>query len=143
MKNIKHCVVCGRPFYAPPSSEKVCCSKACSHILRERRIKAGIYNDSIRRANRISRSNPKMQRGETNINAKAWQIQAPDGTIYECYNLLDWLRNHAEMLDGTPIQAWNGISKIKYSMQGKRKHPCFQWKGWRLLTWGDNRNQKE
>lgn len=137
MKNQKVCVVCGKLFYAPPSSEKVCCSRECSHILRERRIKSGIYNDSIQCANRISQSNPKMQRGPENINAKGWAIQSPDGQIYECHNLLDWLRNHADLLDGTPQQAWNGISKIKYSMQGKRKHPSYQWKGWKLVLWKD------
>lgn len=138
---MKICVVCGKPFNCPPSSEKVCCSRECSHILRERRIKAGIYTDSIHRANRLTRLNPKMQRGTENRNAKAWRIKSPDGTVYECYNLLDWLRRHAYMLDGTPQQAWDGIAKMKYSMQGKRKHPSSQWKGWNLLAWGDDRNQ--
>lgn len=139
-RNYKRCVVCGQDFAAPPSSEKICCSPECSHIWRTHRTQAGIYDKSIHMANTISRSNPRMQRGEQNINAKSWRIQAPNGEIFECINLLDWFRNHADLIDGTPQQAWDGVTKIKYSMQGKRKHPSFQWKGWKLLAWGDERN---
>lgn len=136
-RNYKRCAVCGCEFASPPSSEKICCSPECSRIWRKRRARAGIYDSSIHRANAKSHANPLMQRGKQNINAKSWRIQAPDGQIYECRNLLDFLREHSDMLDGTVRQAWDGIVKIKYSMQGKRKHPSFQWKGWRLLFWSE------
>jgi hypothetical protein len=71
------------------------------------------------------------------MHAKTWCIQAPDGQIYECRNLMLWLEQHADMLDGTVRQAWDGITKIKYSMQGKRKNKSYQWKGWRLIEWAE------
>ena len=42
------------------------------------------------------------------------------GRFYECRNLLNWCREHADLLDNSPRQAWDGLTKIKYSMQGKR-----------------------
>lgn len=81
---------------------------------------------------------PIFQPDERNMNAKCWVIQAPDGQIYSCRNLKHWLRQHEDMLDGTVQQAWDGISKIKYSMQGKRKNPCYTWKGWKLLSYSED-----
>lgn len=74
---------------------------------------------------------------------KVWQLKSPDGEIYECHNLLKWLKEHGDLLDGTIQQAYTGITKIKYSMQGKRKNPCFQWKGWKLLACGEKSNEKK
>jgi hypothetical protein len=71
------------------------------------------------------------------MHAKEWVIQSPDGKTFRCRNLKLWLREHEDMLEGTVKQAWDGITKIKYSMQGKRKNMSHQWKGWRLLEWGD------
>ncbi|MEK8128636.1 hypothetical protein WMW72_12035 [Paenibacillus filicis] len=80
---------------------------------------------------------PLTGRFETHMHAKEWVIQSPDGEIYRCRNLKNWIREHIDMFDGTLNQAWDGIVKIKYSAQGKRKNPVSQWKGWRLLEWGD------
>lgn len=136
-RNVKICSVCGREFACPPSSSKVCCSPGCSRILRQRNAADGKYDASIHNAQNVS---PASHPGEQNTNAKVWRLQSPKGTIYECYNLKGWLRDHVDLFDGTIMQAWRGITQIKYSMQGKRKFRSSQWKGWRLLTWGDERN---
>jgi len=81
---------------------------------------------------------PLLRAGEQNCNAKTWIIRSPTGQVYECRNLLNWCREHADLLDGSPRQAWDGLAKIKYSMQGKRTRcPSKSWKGWTLITWGE------
>ncbi|WP_069153765.1 hypothetical protein [Eisenbergiella tayi] len=73
--------------------------------------------------------------GEKHVNAKYWRIQAPDGKIYDCQNLLYFIKQNPDLFDGTPKQAFDGFAKIKASIQGKRKNPCYTWKGWRLISW--------
>ena len=45
-----------------------------------------------------------------------------------------YMKNNSDLFDGTPKQAFDGFSKIKASIQGKRKNPCYTWKGWRLIS---------
>lgn len=71
------------------------------------------------------------------MHAKEWVLKAPSGEVFHCRNLKQWLREHADMLDGTVNQAWSGIASIKASALGNRKKKVSQWKGWRLLEWGD------
>jgi len=77
------------------------------------------------------------QPGENHFGAKTWIIKSPSGKIYECRNLLHFIRENAELFDGSVRQAWDGITKIKYTMQGKRKFPSHSWKGWTLIEFGD------
>ena len=99
--------------------------------------KSGKYDEALKKAHKAIKTSPLTGHFETHSNAKTWKIQAPNGEIYECRNLMLWLDEHSDMLDGTVRQAWIGITKIKYSMQGKRKNKSYQWKGWRLLEWAD------
>ncbi|REK69355.1 hypothetical protein DX130_24655 [Paenibacillus paeoniae] len=71
------------------------------------------------------------------MHAKEWVIQSPSGEVYKCRNLKKWLRDNEHLYEGTLKQAADGIMKIKYSAQGKRKRKSTQWKGWRLLAWND------
>lgn len=98
---------------------------------------AGQVNAALAKAHEILPNHPLTGRFDTHINAKTWVIQDPSGNIHRCRNLLHWLREHEDMLDGSVRQAWDGITKIKYSMQGKRKRAVSQWKGWRLLEYGE------
>lgn len=134
----KKCVVCGKEFNAPQSNMTITCSHECSTINRKKLHADGVYIGSLEKAHEAFPAHPLTGRFETNINARTWVIQAPSGEIYECRNLALWLREHAEMLDGTVTQAWDGITKIKYSMQGKRKNKNSQWKGWRLIRWWED-----
>ena len=133
----KICIVCGTIFCDPQSNDTLTCSPDCSKKHRQDLYTKGVYAESLEKAHEVMSIRPLTGPFETNINARDWVIQSPDGQIYECRNLKLWLREHAEMLDGTVEQAWDGISKIKYTMQGKRKFPSHQWKGWRLVSWGE------
>lgn len=135
--NYKICVVCGAVFPSPPSNFNKTCSKECSGENRRRLAADGVNTAALKEAHRRAATSPLTGRFETHMHAKEWVIQAPDGQVYRCRNLKNWLREHEDLLEGTIMQAWDGISKIKYSMQGKRKKPCLQWKGWRLLEYGD------
>lgn len=64
-------------------------------------------------------------------------IKSPDGVVYKFKNLNLWCRNHADILPGTPENAEAGIREIKKTMQGKRKLPVMQWKGWILIDYED------
>lgn len=134
--NYKTCIVCGKQFADPRCNDTVTCSPGCSKKHRQDLYAKGVNTASLKKAHDILPAHPLTGRFETHMHAKEWVIQSPGGQIYECRNLKLWLRDHADMLDGTVNQAWDGISKIKYSMQGKRKNPCYQWKGWKLIRWG-------
>lgn len=136
-QNMRDCVICGNPFPAPPSSLKITCSRACSADNRKRMAASGKYDEGLSRAHAQAPHSPLTGRFETHINAKEWVIQSPNGQIYKCRNLKNWLREHEDLIDGTVRQAWDGITKIKYTMQGKRKNPSRSWKGWRLIAWSD------
>lgn len=133
----KVCVLCGKEFPDPACNDTVTCSPECSSEHRRQLHQSGKYAGALEKAHEVAKTHPLTGRFETHINAKTWRIQAPDGQIYECRNLKLWLEEHQEMLDGTVRQAWDGIAKIKHSMLGKRKNKSYQWKGWRLLEWGD------
>lgn len=133
--NTKNCVVCGNKFQAPPSAATITCSAACS--AENRRGKSDELLAALDKAHAVASSHPLTGRFETHINAKSWVIQSPDGTVYRCRNLMLWLRDHEDLLEGTIRQAWGGFSHIKATALGKRKKKVYQWKGWRLLDWGD------
>lgn len=135
--NHKTCIVCGATFADPQSNPTVTCSPKCSRQHRQALYEAGTNTAALAKAHEMLPLRPLTGRFDTHIHAKDWVIQSPDGKIYECRNLKLWLRDHAELLDGTSDQAWDGIAKIKYTMQGKRKNPSHQWKGWRLISWGE------
>jgi predicted nucleic acid-binding Zn ribbon protein len=133
----KICVVCGSIFADPLANMTVTCSKECSKQHRRDLYNEGKNDASLQKAHEMLGDSPLTGRFETHMHAKEWVIQSPSGDTYKCRNLKNWLREHEDMLDGTVNQAWDGISKIKYSMQGKRKNPSYQWKGWRLNEWGE------
>ena len=137
--NKKICVICGAEYRCPPTDYVKTCSAACRKALRQKVFaeRKGDYMEAFEKGLEASRASPLHQRDENNIKAKEWVLQSPDGKIYACRNLLNFIRENAEMFDGTIRQAWDGITKIKYGLQGKRKSRSSQWKGWRLLEWGD------
>ncbi|HML33878.1 hypothetical protein [Sporomusa sphaeroides] len=146
----RHCVICGTPFPAYPSDKKVTCSKECS-TENKRRTHTGKSNqwsvearqrksaegmtDNLKKGTPAAKASPIAGPFETNQNALTWVLKSPEGEIYEVRNLALWLREHADMLDGTPEQAEAGIKQIKRSMEGKTKRTVAQWKGWRLIEW--------
>lgn len=134
-QNYKTCIVCGKLFANSPSNRTVCCSQECS---RRHRGQISSTADNLKDARKAAAEMPKMQKGEQHINAKSWVIQAPDGRMYTCRNLMHWCRENEDLFDGTARQAWNGFAKQKETMRGTIKRgKSYQWKGWRLIDWGE------
>ena len=106
--NTKKCVVCGRNFIDSPSNDTKTCSPNCSKEHRKDLYTKGIYKDSLKKAHEALPTHPLTGQFETHVNAKTWVMQSPTGEIYECRNLLLWLREHEDMLDGTARQAQSG-----------------------------------
>lgn len=136
-QNYRKCVVCGKEFATPPSSPKVTCSPACSHQHRSEYHKKPEHLSITTKMREAHNKKYAALPPEEYPNAKSWIIKSPAGIVYECRNLLNWCREHRDLYEGTPKQAWDGLSKIKYSMQGKRKNPSSSWKGWTLIDFGE------
>lgn len=133
----KICPVCGKRFPEFEKSTKICCSPECSKKRREDLHKEGVYSNSIQNMHSGFRNKVDSMNPEEMWTAKSWVIQSPSGKIYECRNLMNFIRENPDLFDGTPRQAFDGFSKIKASMQGKRKYQSHTWKGWRLLSYSD------
>lgn len=132
------CPICGNQFSKPPSSEKCCCSPVCSSAWRKKLYEAGKYDNALEVWINKKEQYLKEHTGKDHFNAKQWVIQSPTGKVYECTNLMYFIREHPELFDGTPKQAFDGFAKIKATMQGKqRKRPSRSWKGWTLINWSD------
>ena len=134
----KICVVCGKKFKDSASNQNCCCSYECSKIHRQNLHKVGVYNDTMNKMHK--RYSEKVEEIGKNNHwiSKHWVISSPEGKIYECDNLLNFIREHQELFDGTVRQACDGIQKIKASQEGKRKRPTTQWKGWKLISCTEN-----
>jgi hypothetical protein len=148
---IKHCIICGAEYKAPPSEHRSTCGHAKCVLERKRQSHVGKFNKwnddsrqlksaqgmtaNLRQGTPAAKASPIAGAFETNQNALVWTIESPGGEIFEVRNLILWLRNPAVLLDGTPEQARAGICQIKRCMEGKTKRQVSQWKGWRLITW--------
>lgn len=141
-QNYKICPVCGKMFKDSASNMTVCCSAECSQIHRIQLHESGTYDQSIKNM-RIGFSNKIDELGpERHWIAKHWVIESPSGEIFECDNLLNFIRTNPDLFDGTPRQAFDGFQKIKATMEGKRpKAPSRTWKGWRLISCSENANR--
>ena len=135
----KTCVVCGKKFKEWEKSDKKCCSLECSKTNRIRKHKDGIYENSIQ--NMHIGFSKKIQEItlERHWLSRHWVIQSPGGRIYECDNLLNFIRGNPDLFEGTVKQAFDGFQKIRATMEGKRiKNPSRSWKGWKLISCGEN-----
>lgn len=134
----KTCSVCGKIFKDPASNTTVCCSPECSRKHRSDLHAQGVYTESIKKMRSGFRDIVDQTDPEDLWTAKGWVICSPSGEVFECRNLLNFIREHPDMFDGTPKQAYDGFQKIKATELGKRpKCPSHSWKGWTLLSWSD------
>jgi len=160
---IKHCIICGATFAAPPSSKKVTCSPACSAARKtashtgkrntwspearrqlSARRKAEGYTPNARAGLTAAMARPDSQRGPQHREAKVWTLIDPEGHRHEVTNLLHWARINAHLFD-TPADAADreriannirsGFGQIVQSRLGHKKHPCYTYKGWTLGDW--------
>lgn len=141
-QNYKICLVCGKKFKDSASNLTICCSLECSKIHREQLHKSGVYDNSIKKM-RSGLSEITEEIGpEKHWNSKRWVIESPSGQIYECDNLLNFIRKNPDLFDGTEKQAFDGFQKIRATMVGTRKkNPSHSWKGWHLISCTENRNK--
>lgn len=154
---LKPCVICGKEFYAPPSSKKITCSSDCSTIRKSltHKGKSNIWTEESRKAlygarqtNNLKLGTPAAKKSpisgsyETNINALDWVIKSPEGIIYAPRNLRLWIKNNINLFPGSKIdQVRSGFQQIKGSMNGKRKAAVYQYKGWQLIDWKNPRKE--
>lgn len=144
-QNYKICPVCGKKFKDSATNDTVCCSPRCSKKHREMLHESGIYDSSIEKM-RLGFSEKVDEIGpEKHWLSKHWVIESPSGQVYECDNLLNFIRENPELFDGTAKQAFDGFQKMRATMAGTRKNPSRSWKGWHLISFTDNngRYQKE
>ena len=141
-QNYKTCPVCGKKFKDSESNDTVCCSAKCSKIHRSQLHQSGVYDESIKNM-RTGFSKKIDEIGADNHwFSKHWVIESPTGEIYECDNLMNFIRKNPDLFDGTPSQAFDGFQKIKATMNGKwRKSPSKSWKGWHLIGYSENDNK--
>ena len=108
MQNISHIIrpaLCvAKNFTMQKSNDTVCCSPKCSKKHRQDLYKQGVNKAATDKMVAARYSNPKLMPSPENINAKSWIIQSPDGTIYKCRNLKNWLREHEYLLDGRTLR---------------------------------------
>lgn len=143
IKNMKTCVVCGKKFYASPSSEKKTCSKACEHLERSEIGRTRSSSKRLILAHEAASKSPNSGRFDTNTQAKSWVIRSPEGVVYEIDNLKKWARDNEDILPSSPIRFYGGIIDIKRTFLGKRKRGYSQYKGWVLLSWSEENNARK
>lgn len=158
---IRKCTECGKEFDCSPSVRKLTCSKECSRKRRSRLGQGHKVTDETRQ--KISESSkgrdmsklqvigtaaalksPKAGRYETNSSAKRWVLLSPDGQIYECTNLTEFVRRNPqlfdiELTDKNVIRIVHGFFTIKKNL--KRREGTVTYKGWSLLSWSDEINK--
>ena len=137
----KICTVCGKKFKDSKSNQNRCCSPECSRVHRSNLHTEGVYDETMKIMHENFSKKIQEIGSENHWIAKHWVLSSPDGKVYECDNLLNFIREHQDLFDGTIKQAYDGIQKIKASQEGKRKRPTTQWKGWRLLSCEENKNR--
>lgn len=159
-KNIKICIICGKPFPSPPSSKKVTCSTEC------RKAYAVIRNTGRKRteetrqkmaekakgrdmaelqvlATEAAKKSPKSGRFPSNINAKRWHLVSPDEKEYKFRSLNCWVRENCRELFGCEPDSrecrniQNGLACAKRGSLGG-SYPCSTYKGWRVIPTEDD-----
>lgn len=146
LRNTRKCVVCGKEFWASPSSEVLTCSVECE---KKNRTIIGKSEENIKVleiAREACAKSPNCGDRETNATAKSWGLVSPDGTLYEINNLSKWCRDHADIIPysdprtfccelykikqgnvstagGWTLKWWNEKNKAREGMPEPKRHP--------------------
>lgn len=134
-QNYKICPVCGKRFAVSPSSTEVstCGDAICKTTFRRNlpSTKAAIkYLDKYR-----DETPPEQL-----IWSKGWVLKAPDGKVYSCTNLRQFVREHPDLFDADRVKQICGeFYCLKSSILGtiplRRRRS--QWHGWKVLAWSE------
>ena len=133
-QNYKTCIVCGKQYPCPPTDGVRTCGPDCSAELRRRQASELGHTDRIAEARERHVAETAPEDWQT---AKQWVLKSPDGVVYTCKNLINFFREHQNLIDCKPNTAARGISSVKQTMLGTRKNGALHWKGWTLLSWDD------
>lgn len=157
---IRKCTECGKEFNCSPSDKIVTCGKECSRKRRSRLLMG--HKQSKETSKKISEAakgrdmskiqdlgtsaamkSPKSGKFVTNYSAKRWILLSPDKEIYDCVNLAEFVRTHADLFDIEPTdenvyRVCHGFFTIKKNL--KRKKGTITYKDWTLLSWFDETN---
>lgn len=157
---IKRCVICGKEFKSPPSDKVVSCSPECRS---ERARRAVIARDGVKifhtpevleklkespkRKEHIKKLQviatnaamqlPGNQKGVQNRTGKLWILIDPTGNKHAAINLLQFIRDNAELFDIMPDDE-KSIRRISYGFRqisrtlsgtnsGRPVYHCREW----------------
>lgn len=163
VRNIKICRVCGKEFYAPPSSKKSTCSKECesknksavhagksspwSEEAKARFAQSPAHLKQARaqvaEATKAAMALPEGRKGSQNRESKVWIVKTPENTVIKIVGLAQWARENYKLFepDSTDPEATverihGGFSAMSSSLSGCREKAgamVGQYKGWQLL----------
>lgn len=134
LKNYRACAVCGKMFWAPPSSRVVTCGQACESINRSKN-KSNLEN--LEMAWEASIQSPNSGAFDTNASAKSWGLLSPNGDLYEVNNLSKWCREHTDIIPYADPKIFAGdLYKIK---AGK----IMSAGGWTLAWWSEENKARK
>lgn len=156
MKNQKICIICGKPFFDPPSNKTVTCSPECRKEYARIRQTGRKYSEESRKklsevakkhdisalqakATEAAKKSPKSGRFQTNVNAIDWHLISPEGRHYYAHSLNFWLRENCRELFGVEPDSREfnnvraGLSGAKRAAMGKKSYRCYTYKGWQVV----------
>lgn len=137
LKNLRTCVVCGKKFWASPSSQVVTCSRECETANRASIGKSEGNLKKLVSAREAAAESPHIGNFDTNIHAKSWGLVSPEGKLYEVDNLLKWCRDNQDLIPySNPRTFVTQLYKIK---SGKVTSAG----GWVLEWWSDTNYARE
>lgn len=156
---IRKCTECGAEFKCSPTDKKVTCSKECSSKRRSRLLQKHHVSDETKdniskvakkqdRSQNLSKGtpaamqSPKAGRFVTNSSAKGWVLLSPEGVLYKCTNLMQFIREHAADF-GIPADSDKDVRRVHATIRNvkkmmKRGDGCTFY-GWSLIEWDDRK----
>jgi hypothetical protein len=155
LKNSRSCVVCGTVFFAPPTSKKISCSKACSGIRKKQthQGKTNLWSKAARDKLRAKGKTANLALGtpaaqlspvagpfETNQEAKRWWlVKLSTHEEYAVTNLRKFCRDHPALFAPDKWEnAYAGLRQVQAWMAGKRPRAVTRWKDWTLARPGES-----
>ena len=153
-QHYKICTECGKQFPCSPSDKTVTCSPKCKSIRRSRLLKGHSMSDDAcakisakaktqNRSSNLSKGtpaalqSPKAGRFTTNSSAKHWTLLSPDGMMYKCSNLSEFIRVHADLFgirsddDVAVHRIFASFAQLKIGLRKGTRSYCNE--GWKLL----------
>lgn len=134
-QHYKTCPICGKVFPSPPSETGVstCGSPSCMTAFK-RSLPCMV--EVAARLKKIRQETPP----EKHPQSKSWVLQAPTGTVYECTDLSNFVRENLELFENKNHgRICCELYALKSSILGTiapRKRRS-EWHGWRVLSWGE------